>query len=454
MKNKIQEIPNYVVGLDIGTTKIAAIVGQRDGEDKIRVLGYGKGESTGVQHGLVVNVKKTIEGIKFAVHSAEKRAELNIEEVYVGVAGRHVRSKEFKYNFIRRNGKYTIIEEQEIDKVIDDLSNISVNDGEAIITVIPQHFVVDEKHTTTDLIGELGERIEGYFQIVTSDKYEIEKIIKSINESDLQAKEITLEPIASSLSCLTEEEKQHGVAMVDIGGGTSDIAIYHNGNLVFTKVIPIGGQVITKDIATVCHITEEQAEQIKIKYGSCVPEKSNKTNMITIPHFDGQPISISEENLSKIIQSRVQRDIIEMVKMAIDESGYKDSIFRGVVLTGGGSLLKHIKELCQYVIQRPIRLAMPDIGFSSLPNELRSPVFSTSLGLLKYGIQREECPESNFDGIMVDNSGKTDCFDKVNNYDNNGKRTDNKNPILQDNRNVFKFKAIADFLKQLVTNAS
>jgi cell division protein FtsA len=444
-KNKKQETPQFVVGLDIGTTKIAAIIGQRDGEDKIRVLGYGKGESTGVQHGLVVNVKKTIEGIKFAVHSAEKRAEFDIEEVYVGVAGRHVRSKEFKYNFLRRNGKYSIIKEEEIDKVINDLSNISVNDGEAIITVIPQRFVVDEKHTTTDPVGEMGERIEGYFQIVTSDKYEIEKIIKSVNDSDLQVNEITLEPIASSLSCLTDEEKQHGVAMVDIGGGTSDVAIYHNGKLVFTKVIPIGGQVITKDIATICRITEEQAEQIKVRYGSCVPEKSNVSNMITIPHFDGQPISISEENLAKIIQSRVQRDIVEKVKQTIDESGYKDHIFRGVVLTGGGSLLKHIKELCQYVIQRPIRLAMPDIGFSSLPNELRSPVFSTSLGLLKYGIQRQEHPELDFEGCFVDNYPDKRNSDEV-------KTPEKKRQTPPNNQNVFK--AISDFFKELLTNAS
>jgi cell division protein FtsA len=450
-KNKKQEMPQFVVGLDIGTTKIAAIIGQRDSEGKIRVLGYGKGESTGVQHGLVINVKKTIEGIIFAVHSAEKRAELNIEEVYVGVAGRHVRSKEFKYNFLRRNGKYNIIEEGEIEKVIDDLSNISVDDRETIITVIPQRFVVDERHTTTDPVGEMGERIEGYFQIVTSDKYEIEKIIKSVNESDLQVKEITLEPIASSLSCLTEEEKKHGVVMVDIGGGTSDVAIYYNGKLVFTKVIPIGGQIITKDIATICRITEEQAEQIKIKYGSCVPEKSNISNMITIPHFAGQPITISEENLAKIIQSRVQRDIIEKVKLAIDESGYKDHIFRGVILTGGGSLLKNIKELCQYVIQRPIRLAMPDIGFSGLPSELRNPVFSTSLGLLKYGIKREEYPELDFEDIYTySDDENTDVNTNIPN--NRKKQVDKQQSPPLNNQTVFK--AIRDFFKELSENAS
>jgi cell division protein FtsA len=451
-KKKKEETPQFVVGLDIGTTKIAAIIGQRDSEGKIRVLGYGKGESTGVQHGLVVNVKKTIEGIKFAVHSAEKRAELDIEEVYVGVAGRHVRSKEFKYNFLRRNGKYNIIQKEEIDKVVDDLSNISVNDGETIITVIPQRFVVDEKHTTTDPIGEMGERIEGYFQIVTSDKYEIEKIIKSVNESDLQVKEITLEPIASSMSCLTEEEKKHGVAMVDIGGGTSDVAIYYNGKLVFTKVIPIGGQIITRDIATICRITEEQAEQIKLKYGSCVPNKSNVSNMITIPHFDGHPISISEENLANIIQARVQRDIIEKVKLAIDESGYKDYIFRGIVLTGGGSLLKNIRELCHYVTQQSIRLAMPDIGFSSLPNELRSPVFSTSLGLLKYGIQREEHPELDLEDVSIypDNE-KGNVSVNTPEPDSTKQSSKQQQPPLN-NQNFFK--AILDFLRELSENAS
>ena len=442
-KDKKQEAPQFVVGLDIGTTKIAAIIGQKDGEGKIRVMGYGKGESTGVQHGLVINVKKTIEGIKFAMHCAEKRAEVDVEEVYVGIAGRHVRSKEFKYNFIRRNGKYNTIEAEEIDKAANDLYNISVEDGETIITVIPQSFVIDDKRTTTDPVGEMGERIEGCFQIVTSNKYEIEKIVKSINDSDLMVKEITLEPIASSLSCLTEEEKKEGVAMVDIGGGTSDVAIYHNGKLVSAKVIPIGGQIITEDIKKICRITEEQAEQLKVKHGSCVPDKSNIGNMIAIPNFDGQPISISEDNLARIIEARVKRDIVEKVKQAIDESGYKDHIFRGVVLTGGGALLRHIKELCQYVIQRPIRLAIPDIGFASLPNELRNPVFSTSLGLLKYGIQREECPD----------------FGDDNDDEKEGENIDNKNKIKMpkiktpkpENQNAIT--AFLNFAKDLARNA-
>ncbi|MDR1112997.1 MAG: cell division protein FtsA [Bacteroidales bacterium] len=389
-KNKKQNLPETVVGLDIGTTKIAAIIGQKDNEGKIRVLGYGKGISTGVQNGLVFNVKKTVDGIRFAIDSAEKRSELNISEVFVGVAGRHIRSKEFKYSFLRLNGKYNTIQQEEIDKVINNLFNISVNAAETIITVIPQRYVIDEKRVTTDPVGELGEQIEGYFQIVTSDKYEIEKIIKSVKDSGLTIQDITLEPIASSLSCLSEEEKREGVAMVDIGGGTSDLAIYYGNNLVYTKVIPIGGQIITRDIAQICHITEEQAEQIKTIYGSCVPENSNRTNMITIPHFGGQPVSISEENLAKIIQARVKRDIVDKVKQAIDESGYKDNLYRGIVLTGGGSLLHHIKELFIYVTQLQVRLAIPDIGFSSFPNELRSPVFSTSLGLLKYGIQEEK----------------------------------------------------------------
>jgi cell division protein FtsA len=387
--NKIHEQPKMVVGLDIGTTKIAIIIGFQNSEGKIDVLGYGKGDSTGVQHGLIFNINKTVDGINVAKNTAKSRSNQDFDSVYAGVAGRHINSMEFKHAITRRNGKEEVIRQEEIDKIVEDLENISVSPGEKIITVIPQRFVIDSKRETHDPVGELGEVVIGYFQIITGNDFEIRKIIRCINDCDLGVKDIILEPIASSLVCLTNEEKQQGVVLVDIGGGTTDIVIYVDGNPVFTKVIPIGGSIITKDIANVCQIPEDLAEKLKVSYGTCVIEKSNKNNFINIPQFhESAPKQISEPFLAEIIYSRVQMDILNQIQKAITESGYEKRILAGVVLSGGGAMLRHIKELCQYTLQRNVRIGIPDIGFvHSIPSELKHPMFATSLGLLKHGIQ-------------------------------------------------------------------
>jgi len=396
---EIQNQPQILVGLDIGTTKIATIIGFQNSEGKIDVLGYGKGDSTGVQHGLIFNINKTVEGIKVAINTAISRSNQEFGSVFAGVAGRHINSMEFKHVVTRRNGKEEVIRQEEIHKMIEDLENISVSPGEKIITVIPQRFIIDNKRETTEPVGELGELVVGYFQIITGNDFEIKKIIRCINDCDLMVNDIILEPIASSLVCLTQEEKQQGVVMVDIGGGTTDVVIYVGGNPVFTKVIPIGGSIITKDIANVCQIPEDLAEKLKVSYGTCVIEKSNKNNFITIPQFhESAPKQISEPFLAEIIYSRVQMDILNQIQKAIAESGYEKRILAGVVLTGGGALLRHLKELCQYTLQRNTRIGIPDIGFvNSIPSELKNPMFATSLGLLKHGIQMNEQKEMEFE---------------------------------------------------------
>ena len=397
---EIQEQPQIVVGLDIGTTKIAMIIGFQNSEGKIDVLGYGKGDSTGVQHGLIFNINKTVDGINVAKNTAISRSNQEFDSVFAGVAGRHINSMEFKHAITRRNGKEEIIRQEEIDKMVEDLENISVRPGEKIITVIPQRFMIDSMRETTEPVGELGEVVVGYFQIITGNEFEIKKIIRCINDCDLLVNDIILEPIASSLVCLTQEEKQQGVVLVDIGGGTTDVVIYLDGNPVFTKVIPIGGSVITRDIANVCQIPEDLAEKLKVSYGTCVIEKSNKNNFITIPQFhEGAPKQISEPFLAEIIYSRVQIDILNQIQKAISESGYDKKIRAGVVLTGGGSSLRHLKELCQYTLQRNTRIGIPDIGFvNSIPSELKHPMFATSLGLLKHGIRKSECEEVDYEG--------------------------------------------------------
>ena len=441
---EIQEQPKIIVGLDIGTTKIAIIIGFQNNEGKIDVLGYGKGDSTGVQHGLIYNINKTVDGINVAKNTAISRSGLEFNSVYAGVAGRHINSMEFKHAITRRNGKEEVIRQEEIDKMREDLENISVNPGEKIITVIPQRFVIDSKRETIEPVGELGELVVGYFQIITGNNFEITKIIRCINDCDLHVNDIILEPIASALVCLTQEEKQQGVVLVDIGGGTTDVVIYVDGNPVFTKVIPIGGSVITKDIASVCQIPEDLAEKLKVNYGTCVIEKSNKNNFITIPQFhENAPKQISEPYLAEIIYSRVQMDILNQIQKAITESGYEKRIRAGVVLTGGGSSLRHLKELCYYTLQRNTRIGIPDIGFvSSIPSDLKHPMFATSLGLLKHGTQSEEPKEFEYEEDSRNQKSKIrkQNKDKKKDLDNKQppkKRTGNKNSIWDSIKDFF-----------------
>ena len=400
-EEEMTDLPNIVVGLDIGTTKIATIIGYQ-GDDKIDVIGHGKGDSTGVQHGLIYNINKTVDGINISKEQAEKRTDcFKVNKVFVGVAGRHIKSIEYKHVLTRINGKNFVIKQEEIDQMLKDLYNISVPSGERIITVIPQHYVVDREIDTTEPVGMLGELIEGYFQLITGNESEIKKILLCVESAGLKAEDIILEPIASGLSCLSEEEKNQGVALVDIGGGTTDLAIYYDGSPVFTKVIPIGGTIITRDIATVCKITEELAEKLKITCGTCIVEKSNSNHYITLPQFHAAqpPQQINETYLAKIINMRVQNDILDQVKREIENSGYADKLRAGVVLTGGGATLRHIKELCQYTLQKPVRIGIPEYGFMrNIPNDLKHPMYATALGLLKYGIMKTKQAEEEDNG--------------------------------------------------------
>ena len=373
MEERIPSEPEIVVGLDIGTTKIATIIGYKNESGKIDVLGYGKGESTGVQHGLILNITKTINGINTSKDLALKRAGKETEDingkVFVGVAGRHIKSFEYKHSIIRNKKAGDVIEEEEINNMIHEIERIQVAPGEEIITVIPQRFIIDDKDETNEPVGMLGRTICGYFQIITGNKSEIDKILQCVNATGLHIEDITLEPIASSMSCLTEEEKEHGVVLIDIGGGTTDIAIYHKGNPVFTKVIPIGGNVITSDIAQICKITDSN-------------------NHIDIPQFGHpEPVEITETYLAQIIYARVN-EILEKVKSEIANSGYAHKIQTNIVLTGGGAMLKDLRDLCQYTLSMPTRIGIPDKGFvSTIAKELKHPIYSTSMGLLKYGIQ-------------------------------------------------------------------
>lgn len=383
--------PNIYVGLDIGTTKIATVVGFRNDDQKIEVIGYGKVESVGVKHGVIENLTQTTEGIIKSTEIAENRSETEIGSVYAGIAGRHIKSSEYRFAIKRKTNHDDIISQDEVDKMCDKIHTMLLPPDEKIIAVIPQCFFVDG-HETTDPVGHIGSIIDGYFQVVTGNEVEINKIIRCVRDAHLDLEDITLEPLASGLSCLSKEERDRGVVLVDIGGGTTDVAIYYRGNPVYTQVIPFGGNSITKDIASVCHITDELAEKLKIQYGTCLEDKSNQNNRISIPQFQGaEPTQITEPALAKIIFARVMDYIIKPVKEAIENSPYSSKLMGGVVLTGGGAMLRHLKELFQYELVRPTRIGHPEYGFvQTLQTELKSPMYSTALGLLKYAITTNE----------------------------------------------------------------
>lgn len=379
-----------VVGLDIGTTKIATVIGFRNDNGQIEVVGYGKSESSGVEFGEIKNILKTTEGITLSKDIATQRSNQEIESVYAGIAGHHIKTS--KYNHILyRHGLEEPISKEEIEQLKKDVFKVTLSPGEEIIDVIPQRYQIDHSRETLDPVGELGNEVIGLYQIITGNVREISKIVKCVNDAGLEVRDIVLEPIASGLACLSEDEKKEGVVLVDIGGGTTDMVIFVDGNPVFTKVIPIGGNIITKDISQVCHISEDVAEQLKIRYGTCVVEKSNANNIITIPRPYGQDaIQISEYNLAQIIYCRVQEEIINIVKNEIENSGYKDRLFAGLVLTGGGANLRNIRELCQFSMQLPVRIGVPGASFAhNIPTELKHPMFATALGLLKFGIETE-----------------------------------------------------------------
>lgn len=389
---------DIVVGLDIGTTKVATIVGYLNNRGKIEILGHGKSASKGVEFGLIMNLLKAQESIKTSVQLASSHARIDsINSVYAGIAARHIRTANCKH-YIFRSNHNALITQEELDSMRQDVEHIALPPDQEIITIIPQKYIIEDSadgasHESLDPVGELGTKITGYYQIITGNIQEIKKINTCISNVNIKTEDLILEPIASGLSCLTDDDKRRGVVLIDIGGGTTDMVIFQNGHPVFSKVIPFAGSVITKDIANVCNIPEDTAEELKINHGSCIPEKSSASRVSTILRPHGlPPLKITDEQLAKIIYSRVHNDILGFVKKELENSGCMKMLQNGagLVLTGGGAKLRHLVELCQYDLGLNTRIGIPGIGFAdSLSNELKQPLYSTALGLLKYGIEEE-----------------------------------------------------------------
>ena len=388
MKNK-----NISVGLDIGTTKIVAMVGIKNKYDKLEVIGLGRSKSLGVHRGVVNNITQTIQSIQNAVSQAEIESESPIEDVVVGIAGQHIRSLQHS-DYITRDNSDEVINEDDIEKLISQVYKLVMLPGEEIIHVLPQEFKVDGQAEIKEPIGMYGGRLEANFHVVVGQVSSIRNIGRCIKSAGLKMKNITLEPLASSQAVLSLEEKEAGVALIDIGGGTTDLAIFKDGIIRHTAVIPFGGNVITDDIKEGCSIIEKQAELLKVKFGSAWPGENKDTEIVSIPGLQGrEPKEISLKTLSKIINARVV-EIIEHTFLEIKNYGHEDQkkkLIAGIVLTGGGSQLKHLKQLVEYITGMDTRIGYPNEHLSVETKKFEnSPILSTVVGLLMNSIESSE----------------------------------------------------------------
>lgn len=379
-----------VCGLDIGTTKIACLIGRKTEHGKIEILGVGKSESIGVTRGVVSNIEKTVSSIKLAVEEAEQNAGVEVDVVNVGIAGQHIKSLQHR-GLHTRNSLDDEISQKDIDALIEDMHKLVMQPGEEIIHVLPQEYIVDNEQGIKDPIGMAGIRLEANFHIITGQIAAAKNINRCVARADLDVRELILEPLASSEAVLSEEEKEAGVVLVDIGGGTTDIAIFQDGIIRHTAVIPFGGNVISEDIKTGCTIMKKQAELLKVKFGSAVADVNLENELVCIPGLRGrEPKEISIKNLASIIQARME-EIIEHIYYEIKNSGFHDQLIAGIVVTGGGSQLKHISQLFQYMTGMDTRIGYPNehLGGKNA-DEITSPLYSTGIGLVIKGFQMEE----------------------------------------------------------------
>ena len=380
------------VGLDIGTTKIIAMIGRKNEYDKIEVVGIGKAKSLGVKRGVVSNITQTIQSIQQAVEEAESVSGMKIEDVIVGIAGQHIRSLHHS-DYITRNNADEVIDEADIENLVNQVHKLVMLPGEEIIHVLPQEFKVDSQADIKEPIGMYGGRLEANFHVVVGQVSSIRNIGRCVKSAGLDLSDITLEPLASAAAVLSVEEKEAGVALIDIGGGTTDLAIFKDGIIRHTAVIPFGGNVITDDIKEGCSIIEKQAELLKIKFGSAWPGENKETEIVSIPGLRGrEPKEITLKNLSKIIHARVQ-EIIEHVYLEVKNYGHetaKGKLIAGIVLTGGGSQLKHLRQLVEYITGMDARIGFPNEHLAGDSEDaLSSPSYATAVGLLMEGLNRD-----------------------------------------------------------------
>jgi cell division protein FtsA len=388
-----------IVGLDIGTTKIAVIAGRKNEFGKLEILGFGRANSNGVKHGQVLNIDETIKAIKAALDDClASNPNLSFKEVYVGVAGHHIKSLQTRGDIVRQNTENEI-NQSEIDQLIDDQYKTYIPAGDQIIDVIPQEFTVDNFQNIPNPIGYGGVKVGANFHIITGDKNAIKNINRSVMKAGLMTKDLVLQPLASSSAVMGQEDLESGVAIVDIGGGTTDLAVFYEGILKHTAVIPFAGENITNDIKTGLGVLKTQAEAMKVQFGSALANEAKSNAYITIPGLRGMPAKeISVKNLANIIQARMN-EILDFVTYHLKQVGLDNKALNGgVVLTGGGSQLKHLIQLTEYVTGLPARIGFPNEHLAAGHiEELAKPTYSTCIGLILKGYDDYEHNRKQFE---------------------------------------------------------
>jgi cell division protein FtsA len=391
-----------IVGLDIGTTKIAVIAGRKNEFGKLEILGFGRANSNGVKHGQVLNIDETIKAIKTALENCyASNPNLEINEVYVGIAGHHIKSLQTRGDIVRHDTENEI-SQREIDQLIADQYKTYIPAGDQIIDVIPQEYTVDNFQNIPDPIGYGGVKVGANFHIITGDKNAIRNINRSVEKAGLITKDLVLQPLASSAAVMAQEDVEAGVAIVDIGGGTTDLAVFYEGILKHTAVIPFAGENITNDIKTGLGVLKTQAEQMKVQFGSALANEAKANAYITIPGLRGMPAKeISVKNLANIIQARMS-EILDFVTYHLKQVGLDSKMLNGgIILTGGGSQLKHLIQLTEYVTGLNARIGLPNEHLASGHiEELARPTYATCLGLILKGYDDYEHKRKQFESTF------------------------------------------------------
>ncbi|HXK81284.1 MAG TPA: cell division protein FtsA [Bacteroidales bacterium] len=378
---------SIIAAIDIGTTKIVALAGKKNDAGKFEILGFGSVPSKGIKRGVVLNIEDTVQSIKAAVEKACSPTGLRLNEVFVGIAGQHIKSTKTRSS-ISFESFDKEISETDIQNLTEKVYDIALEAGEEILHAIPQSFIVDSEVGIKHPVGMSGKNLEGNFHVVIGMVASANNIKKCVNRVGLAVNSLILEPIASAAAVLTEDEKEIGVVLVDIGGGTTDVAVFHDSIIQHTAVIPIGGNAITNDIKQTYTILERQAEELKKQYGSAVQEKSKEGVVISIPGLKGRkPRELPLNELSYIIQARME-EILHAIVFQIETSGCKNKLGAGIVICGGGSLLKNLRQLCSFITGMDVRIGYPNEHLeSNVVDSINQPQFATSIGLIMKGYE-------------------------------------------------------------------
>jgi cell division protein FtsA len=396
MSKKQQPI---IVGLDIGTTKVVAIAGRKNEYGKLEILGFGRADSEGVNHGVVINIEQCVHSVELAIKRCfENNPDLVITEVYVGIAGKHIKSMQAQGSRVRANVD-TEISKDDIEQLLRDQYKTYLPTGDQIIDIIPQDYTVDNIPDIIDPVGMSGVKIGANFHVITGDSTAIRNMKRCVDRSNLKTCDLILQPLASAAAVMNDEDMEAGVAIVDIGGGTTDMAVFCDGILKHTAVIPYAGVNITNDILTGLRVLRSQAEQMKVQFGTALGSEANRNSYITIPGLRGLPAKeVSVVNLANIIQARME-EILDYVMFNIRQIGLEHRLNGGIILTGGGARLKHITQLTEYVTGMGARIGYPNEHLAGGYNDaLMSPMYSTCIGLILRGYYDYESGRTEFYG--------------------------------------------------------